>query len=496
MPSSRTPPASGASRELADEVDVSLGLVAKAKASLLDAEYVRDSPGGLALADPDGLLGRLARRRPPPPQAARLLLARLAPRDRASRRRCGPRPRRPRGADRVLGRGARGPPRPLHPCRRPRRGRGAEGGRRARGSSTRRDRRQRPPPRALRRRRVLRGWQPRRRPSCPPHPARPRPRAEEKGRGEDGRGPPPPPRPRAPPGPTSTDEDDRSRLPLPRRRGHAPRAPRAGGACSASTATTSSWSAAGSPSSSPRAPATSAPPTSTSRSTTSPSAETGYARPPRPLGERGRTGTDPDPARQFVFYRDVTLADGGHARPRGRRARTSLAGPSTGGHRPQTAARRPSRARAPRKARGADLAFQRDLSVEVSLDGALPRRPPGPRPHPRPPVPSRSSSPRPPRSPLRDKPKDGYDVWFLLRHHPAGLDGLAAGRRRTRDSRPRPRGPRPPRRRLRFPSITHGPVDVARFRGFEPASVEYDQARQDAFQRVSALLESVGRERG
>ena len=43
-------------QELADEVDVSLGLVAKAKASLLDGEYARDTPDGLTLADPDGLL--------------------------------------------------------------------------------------------------------------------------------------------------------------------------------------------------------------------------------------------------------------------------------------------------------------------------------------------------------------------------------------------------------------------------------------------------------
>ena len=43
-------------QELADEVTVSLGLVAKAKTSLLDAEYARDTPDGLALADPDGLL--------------------------------------------------------------------------------------------------------------------------------------------------------------------------------------------------------------------------------------------------------------------------------------------------------------------------------------------------------------------------------------------------------------------------------------------------------
>jgi hypothetical protein len=56
-------------QELADEVDVSLGLVAKAKAALLDGEYAHDTPDGLALADPDGLLDAwLAadRRRPKP----------------------------------------------------------------------------------------------------------------------------------------------------------------------------------------------------------------------------------------------------------------------------------------------------------------------------------------------------------------------------------------------------------------------------------------------
>ncbi|PAP74546.1 type IV toxin-antitoxin system AbiEi family antitoxin [Rubrivirga marina] len=56
-------------QELADEVDVSIGLVAKAKESLLDAEYARDTPDGLALADPDGLVDAwLAadRRRPKP----------------------------------------------------------------------------------------------------------------------------------------------------------------------------------------------------------------------------------------------------------------------------------------------------------------------------------------------------------------------------------------------------------------------------------------------
>lgn len=56
-------------QELADELDVSLGLVAKAKASLLDGEYARDSADGLALADPDGLLDAWLvadRRRPKP----------------------------------------------------------------------------------------------------------------------------------------------------------------------------------------------------------------------------------------------------------------------------------------------------------------------------------------------------------------------------------------------------------------------------------------------
>ena len=56
-------------QELADEADVSLGLVAKAKAALLDGEYAREAPGGLTLADPDGLLDAwLAadRRRPKP----------------------------------------------------------------------------------------------------------------------------------------------------------------------------------------------------------------------------------------------------------------------------------------------------------------------------------------------------------------------------------------------------------------------------------------------
>lgn len=43
-------------QELADEVDVSIGLVAKTKLALLDDEFARDTPDGLVLADPDGLM--------------------------------------------------------------------------------------------------------------------------------------------------------------------------------------------------------------------------------------------------------------------------------------------------------------------------------------------------------------------------------------------------------------------------------------------------------
>ena len=91
---------------------------------------------------------------------------------------------------------------------------------------------------------------------------------------------------------------------------------------------------------------------------------------------------------------------------------------------------------------------------------------------------------------LRDKPKDAYDVWFLLRHHPVGLNGLAAavaahaGHGFVREALSRLDDA--------FASVEHhGPVDVARFRGFDDGSEPFDQARQDAFQRISALLDRV-----
>ena len=96
--------------------------------------------------------------------------------------------------------------------------------------------------------------------------------------------------------------------------------------------------------------------------------DTGYAR-LRDLLDGAGYRNDPDPARQFVFYRDVRLGDGGTPNPVV--VELDLLAAEYGG----TGKNRRSQAvqgTRPRKARGADLAFERDLSVEVPLDGALP----------------------------------------------------------------------------------------------------------------------------
>ena len=210
--------------------------------------------------------------------------------------------------------------------------------------------------------------------------------------------------------------------------------------------------------------------------------ETGYAR-LCDLLEHAGYRNDSDPARQFVFYRDVALNDGGTPDPVV--VELDLLAAEYGG----TGRNRRSQAvqgTRPRKARGADLAFERDLSVKVPLDGALPDgrlarahiRVAGPVPF----FVTKAAA-----LALRDKPKDAYDVWFLLRHHPAGLDGLASAvaAHATHGLVREALG----RLSDAFASVDHhGPVDVARFRGLELGTNEYDQARQDAFQRVRALL--------
>lgn len=213
--------------------------------------------------------------------------------------------------------------------------------------------------------------------------------------------------------------------------------------------------------------------------------DTGYAR-LRDLLENAGYRNDPDPARQFVFYRDVTLGDGGTPDPV--IVELDLLAAEYGG----TGKNRRSQAvqgTRPRKARGADLAFERDLNVEVALEGTLPDgrlarshiRVAGPVPF----LVTKAAA-----LALRDKPKDAYDVWFVIRHHPAGLGGLAAavaahaGHGLVREALGRLADA--------FVSVDHhGPVDVARFLSLDPGTDDYDQIRQDAFQRVATLLSRI-----
>ena len=76
------------------------------------------------------------------------------------------------------------------------------------------------------------------------------------------------------------------------------------------------------------------------------------------------------------------------------------------------------------KARGADLVFDRNLVELVPITGYLPDGTElyaqicvaGPVPF----LVMKANALK-----NRDKPKDAYDIWFLLKNHPAGLKGLA-----------------------------------------------------------------------
>ena len=140
-----------------------------------------------------------------------------------------------------------------------------------------------------------------------------------------------------------------------------------------------------------------------------------------------------------------------------------------------------------RKARGADLVFDRRLAEEVPVEGPLPDgailrtrvRVAGPVPFL---VMKANAIAR------RDKPKDAYDVWFLLSNHRAGLAGLAAAVAEHADHGL-------VREALghladAFASVDHvGPRAVADFLELEPGTDEYDRVRQDAYQRVRFILE-------
>lgn len=191
-----------------------------------------------------------------------------------------------------------------------------------------------------------------------------------------------------------------------------------------------------------------------------------------------------DEEQNYVFYRDVTLGDGLEPDPVVVEVDLVAAEYGLAGKKRQSQPVQDLRAR---KARGADLVFDRRLAEEVPVEGPLPDgallrtrvRVAGPVPFL---VMKANAIAR------RDKPKDAYDVWFLLSNHRAGLDGLAAAVAEHADHGL-------VREALghladAFASVDHvGPRAVADFLELEPGTDEYDRVRQDAYQRVQFILE-------
>lgn len=191
-----------------------------------------------------------------------------------------------------------------------------------------------------------------------------------------------------------------------------------------------------------------------------------------------------DEEQNYVFYRDVTLGDGLEPDPVVVEVDLVAAEYGLAGKKRQSQPVQDLRAR---KARGADLVFDRRLAEEVPVEGPLPDgailrtrvRVAGPVPFL---VMKANAIAR------RDKPKDAYDVWFLLSNHRAGLDGLAAAVAEHADHGL-------VREALghladAFASVDHvGPRAVADFLELEPGTDEYDRVRQDAYQRVRFILE-------
>ncbi len=200
-----------------------------------------------------------------------------------------------------------------------------------------------------------------------------------------------------------------------------------------------------------------------------------------------RSGYYADTEQNFVFYRDVLLRDGGDPDPVVIEVDLIAAEYGLADRRRRSQPVQDLRAR---KARGADLVFEQGLVEQVPVEGRLPSgamfrthiRVAGPVPFL---VMKANALVR------RDKPKDAYDIWFLLTNHPAGLDGLAravaehAGHGLVRESLSHLADA--------FASVDHvGPRGVADFFELEPGTEEYDRVRQDAFQRVGFILDNLG----
>ena len=200
-----------------------------------------------------------------------------------------------------------------------------------------------------------------------------------------------------------------------------------------------------------------------------------------------RSGYYADPEKNFIFYRDVVLDDGGDPDPVVVEVDLVAAEYGLAGKRRRSQPVQDLRAR---KARGADLVFDQGLVERVPVEGHLPSgalfrthiRVAGPVPFL---VMKANALVR------RDKPKDAYDIWFLLTNHLAGLEGLARAVAEHADHGL-------VREALghlanAFASVDHvGPSAVADFLALEPGTEEYDQVRQDAFQRVRFILDNLG----
>lgn len=200
-----------------------------------------------------------------------------------------------------------------------------------------------------------------------------------------------------------------------------------------------------------------------------------------------RSGYYADTEQNFIFYRDVMLGDGGDPDPIVVEVDLVAAEYGLAGKRRRSQPVQDLRAR---KARGADLVFDQGLVERVPVEGHLPSgalfrthvRVAGPVPFL---VMKANALVR------RDKPKDAYDIWFLLTNHPAGLEGLA----RTVAEHVDHGLVREALGHLAnaFASVDHvGPRAVADFLALEPGTEKYDQVRQDAFQRVRFILDNVG----
>lgn len=197
-----------------------------------------------------------------------------------------------------------------------------------------------------------------------------------------------------------------------------------------------------------------------------------------------RSGYYADSEQNYVFYRDVTLGDGGAPDPVVVEVDLVAAEYGLAGKKRQSQPVQDLRAR---KARGADLVFDRGLAEEVPVEGTLPGgaklrtrvRVAGPVPFL---VMKAAAIAR------RDKPKDAYDIWFLLSNHKIGIGGLAAALAEHADHGlvQEALG----HLNDAFASVDHvGPRAVADFLELNPGTEEYDRIRQDAYQLIQFILQ-------